>query len=222
MTGDLAIRVAQAWAVAAGLQFVLWLIQQRTRNAGIVDVGWAIAFTPVVAVVAWRATTRIGASIWKVTGIPATDYPASAISTVATSRPPARSSHDRAAADGPVIERAFVVMLPKSRYTFTSGPVLGCGVAYFMSTELGRDLPLEDWIGFHRDRLLSVLYQMKEMGVPDPGFDASMIEGVTGLPRAHADQLAQQLLDQGLLARDGHTYRLTETGARWVLESPGR
>jgi steroid 5-alpha reductase family enzyme len=62
MTGELAIRVAQAWAVAAGLQLALWLLQQRTRNAGVVDVGWAIAFTPVVAVFAWRATTPIG--VW--------------------------------------------------------------------------------------------------------------------------------------------------------------
>jgi hypothetical protein len=100
--------------------------------------------------------------------------------------------------------------------------VLRYRVAYFMSTELGRQVPLEDWIGFHRDRLLSVLFQMKEMGVPDPGFEVSMIEGVTGLPRAHADQLARLLLSQGFLSRDGQMYRLTESGARWVLESPGR
>lgn len=95
-------------------------------------------------------------------------------------------------------------------------------MAYFMSTELGREVPLEDWLAFHRDRLLSVLYQMKEMGVPSPGFEGSMIEGITGLPQGYADQLARQLLDQGFLERDGNTYRLTENGARWVLESPGR
>ena len=94
-------------------------------------------------------------------------------------------------------------------------------MAYFMSTELGREVPLEDWIGFHRDRLLSVLYQMKEMGVPNPGFEVSKIEGVTGLPHGHADQLARLLLSQGFLARDGNMYRLTENGVRWVLESPG-
>jgi DNA-binding IclR family transcriptional regulator len=95
-------------------------------------------------------------------------------------------------------------------------------VAYLMSTELGWEVPLEDWIGFHRDRLLSVLYQMKEMGVPDPGFEVSMIEGVTGLPRGHADQLVALLQSQGYLRRDGQTYRLTENGARWVVESPAR
>ena len=91
-----------------------------------------------------------------------------------------------------------------------------------MSTELGRQVQLEDWIGFHRDRLLSVLYQMKELGVPNPGFEVSEIEGVTGLPRGHADQLARLLLSQGVLERDGNMYRLTENGVRWVLESLGR
>ena len=50
------LRVLEAWALAAGLQFVLWCVQQRTKNAGIVDVGWAISFALVVALFAWRAT----------------------------------------------------------------------------------------------------------------------------------------------------------------------
>jgi steroid 5-alpha reductase family enzyme len=56
MIADIAVRVGEAWAVAAGLQLVLWLIQQRTRNAGLVDVGWAISFALVVALFAARAT----------------------------------------------------------------------------------------------------------------------------------------------------------------------
>jgi len=63
---------------------------------------------------------------------------------------------------------------------------------------------------------------MKEVGVPNPGFEVSMIEGVTGLPREHVDQLARLLLSQGLLARDGNMYHLTDNGVRWVLESLGR
>jgi hypothetical protein len=47
-----------------------------------------------------------------------------------------------------------------------------------MTTELGREVALEDWHGFHRDRLLSVMYQMHTMGVPYPFFQLSMIEGV--------------------------------------------
>lgn len=53
MTTAILERVAGAWAVAASLQFVLWLVQQRTKNAGIVDVGWALAFTPVIGLFAW-------------------------------------------------------------------------------------------------------------------------------------------------------------------------
>lgn len=48
--------LAQAWAVAAAIQLVLWLVQQRTKNAGIVDVGWALSFAPIVALFAWRST----------------------------------------------------------------------------------------------------------------------------------------------------------------------
>lgn len=49
-------RALEAWALAAGLQAVLWCVQQRTKNAGIVDIGWAISFAFVVALFAWRAT----------------------------------------------------------------------------------------------------------------------------------------------------------------------
>ncbi len=49
--------VAEAWAIAAAIQLLLWLVQQRTRNAGIVDVGWALSFTPVAALFAFRSTS---------------------------------------------------------------------------------------------------------------------------------------------------------------------
>ena len=62
MIGELAIRIAEAWAVAAALQLVLWLVQQRTRSAGIVDVGWAGSFTLVIGLFAWRSTAP--ASAW--------------------------------------------------------------------------------------------------------------------------------------------------------------
>jgi len=55
------VRVAEAWALAAVLQLALWLVQQRTRNAGIVDVGWAGSFALVTAVFAWRADAPVTA-----------------------------------------------------------------------------------------------------------------------------------------------------------------
>jgi steroid 5-alpha reductase family enzyme len=57
VTTELLLRVGQAWVLAAGIQLVLWLVQQKTKNAGIVDVGWALAFTPVAALFAWRSTS---------------------------------------------------------------------------------------------------------------------------------------------------------------------
>src|SRR3979409_2725546 len=46
-------------------------------------------------------------------------------------------------------------------------------VAYFMTTELGREVPLNDWLSFHRDRILSLLFQMRQPGDPSPGFQVS-------------------------------------------------
>jgi steroid 5-alpha reductase family enzyme len=46
-----------AWSLVAALQLVLWLIAERTKNAGIVDVGWAGSFSLVIALFAWRAHT---------------------------------------------------------------------------------------------------------------------------------------------------------------------
>jgi len=61
MVATIALRIAQAWALAAGLQLALWLVQRRTRNAGIVDVGWALSFALVVALFAARATAPVAA-----------------------------------------------------------------------------------------------------------------------------------------------------------------
>jgi steroid 5-alpha reductase family enzyme len=57
VTHAILARVAEAWAIAATIQLVLWLVQQRTRNAGIVDLGWALSFTPVALLFAWRSTS---------------------------------------------------------------------------------------------------------------------------------------------------------------------
>lgn len=61
MIAAIAIHIAYAWAIAAGLQLTLWAVQQRTRNAGIVDVGWAAAFLPIVACFAITANAPISA-----------------------------------------------------------------------------------------------------------------------------------------------------------------
>ncbi|HWO19237.1 MAG TPA: DUF1295 domain-containing protein [Kofleriaceae bacterium] len=61
MIRELAVLVGEAWAVAAALQLGLWLVQQRTRNAGIVDVGWAASFALVAGLFAYRATAPLAA-----------------------------------------------------------------------------------------------------------------------------------------------------------------
>jgi steroid 5-alpha reductase family enzyme len=59
---ELAIRLGEALALCAAIQVVLWLVAQRTRNAGIVDVGWAWSFTAVIALFA--ATARAPVAAW--------------------------------------------------------------------------------------------------------------------------------------------------------------
>jgi steroid 5-alpha reductase family enzyme len=49
------IALLQCWAIAAVIQLILWLIAQQSKNAGIVDVGWALSFTPIVWFLAWRS-----------------------------------------------------------------------------------------------------------------------------------------------------------------------
>ena len=39
----------EGWAVCAAAQAILWLVALRTKNAGIVDVGWALTFSAVIA-----------------------------------------------------------------------------------------------------------------------------------------------------------------------------
>ena len=56
MIGAIAIRIGEAWALCAAVQLGLWLVALRTRNAGIVDVGWALTFAGVIGV--FVATTH--------------------------------------------------------------------------------------------------------------------------------------------------------------------
>jgi steroid 5-alpha reductase family enzyme len=60
MIGAVLVRLGEAWLVCAAIQLALWFVQERTRNAGIVDVGWAASFTGVAALFgATAATSRL-------------------------------------------------------------------------------------------------------------------------------------------------------------------
>jgi len=54
-------QLALAWGACAAIQAALWLVAQRTRNAAIVDVGWALSFAVAVALFAARAATPAAA-----------------------------------------------------------------------------------------------------------------------------------------------------------------
>lgn len=56
MISAIAVRMLEAWGLCAAVQAVLWLVAQRTKNAAIVDVGWAATFSLVVVLYAAQAT----------------------------------------------------------------------------------------------------------------------------------------------------------------------
>ncbi len=60
MVGTLALRVLEAWVACAVLQGALWAVAQRTKNAGIVDVGWAQSFTIIILLFGLRSDVPRG------------------------------------------------------------------------------------------------------------------------------------------------------------------
>ena len=56
MIGAVLARLGEAWLLCAGIQLVLWFVAEKTRNASIVDVGWAASFTAVVGIFGLTAT----------------------------------------------------------------------------------------------------------------------------------------------------------------------
>ena len=60
MIGSVLARLGEAWLLCAAIQLVLWLVQERTRNAGIVDVGWAGSFTAVAGLFGLTASASRG------------------------------------------------------------------------------------------------------------------------------------------------------------------
>jgi len=91
------------------------------------------------------------------------------------------------------------------------------------STELGRRVIMDDWIGFHRDRLLCVLYDMRESGRDFNGLTSQQICNVTGLDQDHVAQLIHTMSAlPGLIQFDMSLdmWLITSRGVRWVEESP--
>lgn len=56
MIGAVLVRLGEAWLVCATIQLALWAVQEKTRNASIVDVGWAASFTAVACLFGLTAT----------------------------------------------------------------------------------------------------------------------------------------------------------------------
>lgn len=91
---------------------------------------------------------------------------------------------------------------------------------FTQSTELGRKVKLEDWVGFHRDRVLVTLYTLRDAGHED-GLTAAQIADITGLQVVDACMLIAEMREHELVeATIRSTNIITERGIRWVEESP--
>jgi hypothetical protein len=93
------------------------------------------------------------------------------------------------------------------------------------ATVLGRRVLLDDWLGFHRDRLLATLYQMRDASGDDNGLTLEQIANVTGLDRDCVAALVQSMANEKpvlIKIAPPNVYLLTPRGVRWVEESPSQ
>lgn len=92
---------------------------------------------------------------------------------------------------------------------------------FTQSTVLGRRVLIDDWMGFHRDRLLHTLYQMRDSGGDDNGITLEQISNVTGLDRGLAAELVLWMSPRLIRMRGPDLmWRITARGVRWAEESP--
>ena len=91
---------------------------------------------------------------------------------------------------------------------------------FTQATALGRKVKLDDWLGFHRDRLLATFYTLRDAG-HDDGLTMKQIESINGLSYGHVETLVRRMHEQGLVAYlTNNNLIATERGIRWVEESP--
>lgn len=93
-------------------------------------------------------------------------------------------------------------------------------MSFTRSTVLGRRVLLDDWIGFHRDRLLSTLYDMRDAGGDENGLSTQQICDVSGLDRTRTNELLRLLNPKLVRLNIENKVVITERGVRWVEESP--
>jgi hypothetical protein len=93
---------------------------------------------------------------------------------------------------------------------------------FMQKTDLGRTVKIEDWLKFHRDRLVSVLYSMWNMG-DDTGLTLDQVRNMTGLTSPNDVSALIDFASQKpklVTVTTNGTVAITDRGIRWVDESP--
>ena len=97
---------------------------------------------------------------------------------------------------------------------------------YMQDTVLGRRIRIGDWRSFHRDRILHVLYQMRDTSAEAPTLTWEQIRSITGLDK-HLDisSLVREMVTMKpkllmFTSNQQQEVTITQRGVRWVEESP--
>jgi hypothetical protein len=92
-------------------------------------------------------------------------------------------------------------------------------VAYYVTTALGREVPLEDWGAVNGDTILKVLhdYRVSPFNPQNLPLPVTALANATGLSPADAEALAESLTAQGLVEAAGQgRFRITGSGVVFV------
>ena len=92
-------------------------------------------------------------------------------------------------------------------------------MAYFMSTPLGREVPVGDWQAYGRDQVLRLLYDFALVPFNDGTllYSVASICNATNLDPMPAMQLARDLVAQGLADEPARgKFRITQRGVQLV------
>ncbi len=87
-------------------------------------------------------------------------------------------------------------------------------MAYHVTTALGRDVPLDDWVSLHGDRILRVLYDFASSPMNDGthGLRMTVFANTTGLNLRDVVRLVRQLTASGLIRKTSKGCRITRRG----------
>lgn len=96
-------------------------------------------------------------------------------------------------------------------------------MAYYVTTALGREVRLDDWMSRHSDTIVRVLYDFALNPLNDGtlGLQFAALANATGLDLQDVSMLVKHLIAQGLIRNTHKGYQITDLGMQLVHKAPG-